>query len=177
MVTRRFLGFIVLAIVAGCVVGVGGGVFGSPASSSITTTALTTETTIASAGRSSAALGAEWTCNVMGRIRGPKCLRAIILAPGVPQELARVRGCDRDALHSCAPGSFHSRNRILHANGDATGREIAVSLLRHARQIPSIRLMEWATGIDLIVAKEGPASGRVIGATLLDGEVTATSDG
>src|SRR5258708_1314276 len=64
----------------------------------------------------------------------------------------------------------HSRNRILHANGDATGREIAVSLLRHVRKIPSIRLMEWTTGIDLIVAKAGPAAGRVIGATLLDGE-------
>ncbi|WP_260703832.1 L-aspartate oxidase [Edaphobacter flagellatus] len=59
----------------------------------------------------------------------------------------------------------HSRSRILHANGDATGREIAVSLLRHVREIPSIRLMEWTTGIDLIVE-----AGRVTGATLLDGE-------
>src|ERR1700677_1124725 len=37
----------------------------------------------------------------------------------------------------------HSLSRILHANGDATGREIAVSLLRHARSIPQIELMEW----------------------------------
>jgi len=59
----------------------------------------------------------------------------------------------------------HSRSRILHANGDATGREIAVSLLRHVREIPSIRLMEWTTGIDLILN-----GGRVAGATLLDGE-------
>lgn len=59
----------------------------------------------------------------------------------------------------------HSRSRILHANGDATGREIAVSLLRHVRDIPTIRLMEWTTGIDLIVE-----AGRVTGATLLDGE-------
>lgn len=59
----------------------------------------------------------------------------------------------------------HSRSRILHANGDATGREIAVSLLRHARQIPAIELMEWTTSVDLLV--EG---GRVVGATLLDGE-------
>src|SRR5580704_7804765 len=28
----------------------------------------------------------------------------------------------------------HSLSRILHANGDATGREIAVSLLRHERE-------------------------------------------
>jgi L-aspartate oxidase len=63
----------------------------------------------------------------------------------------------------------HSRSRILHANGDATGREIAVSLLRHVREggvrAGSIELMEWTTSVDLIV--EG---GRVVGATLLDGE-------
>jgi L-aspartate oxidase len=59
----------------------------------------------------------------------------------------------------------HSRNRILHANGDATGKEIAVSLLRHVRSIPSIRLLEWTTGIDLIIN-----ANRVAGATLLDGE-------
>jgi L-aspartate oxidase len=59
----------------------------------------------------------------------------------------------------------HSRSRILHANGDATGKEIAVSLLRHVRTIPNIRLMEWATGIDLLTDK-----GRITGATLLDGE-------
>jgi L-aspartate oxidase len=59
----------------------------------------------------------------------------------------------------------HSRSRILHANGDATGKEIAVSLLRHVREIDSIELMEWTTGVDLLVEEE-----RVVGATLLDGE-------
>ena len=58
----------------------------------------------------------------------------------------------------------HSRSRILHANGDATGREIAVSLLRHVREIPSIELMEWTTSVDLRVE-----DGRVVGASLLDG--------
>lgn len=59
----------------------------------------------------------------------------------------------------------HSRSRILHANGDATGKEIAVSLLRHVREMESIELMEWTTGVDLLVE-----NGRVVGATLLDGE-------
>jgi L-aspartate oxidase len=59
----------------------------------------------------------------------------------------------------------HSLSRILHANGDATGREIAVSLLRHVKEIPQIELMEWTTSVDLIVE-----DGRVVGATLLDGE-------
>lgn len=61
----------------------------------------------------------------------------------------------------------HSRSRILHANGDATGKEIAVSLLRHVRSIPCIHLLEWTTGIDLIIE---PNNGSIAGATLLDGE-------
>jgi len=59
----------------------------------------------------------------------------------------------------------HSLSRILHANGDATGREIAVSLLRHVREIANIELLEWATTVDLLVE-----DGQVAGVTLLDGE-------
>jgi len=59
----------------------------------------------------------------------------------------------------------HSRSRILHANGDATGREIAVSLLRHVRELSGVELMEWTTSVDLLLEE-----GRVVGATLLDGE-------
>jgi L-aspartate oxidase len=59
----------------------------------------------------------------------------------------------------------HSLPRILHANGDATGREIAQSLLRIAKQETNITLAEWTTCIDLIVR-----NGRVIGVTLLDRE-------
>jgi L-aspartate oxidase len=59
----------------------------------------------------------------------------------------------------------HSLPRILHAHGDATGREIALSLLRHVRGLERVELMEWATNVDLIV--EGA---RVVGATLLDRE-------
>lgn len=58
----------------------------------------------------------------------------------------------------------HSRSRILHANGDATGREIATSLLRQVRAMKAVELMEWTTGVDLLVD-----AGRVVGATLLDG--------
>src|ERR1700761_8688723 len=59
----------------------------------------------------------------------------------------------------------HSRSRILHANGDATGREIAVSLLRHVRGMQQVELMEWTTSVDLLME-----DGRVVGASLLDGE-------
>ncbi len=56
----------------------------------------------------------------------------------------------------------HSRNRILHANGDATGREIARALLATAKGIPNIALLEWTMLTELMVE-----SGRVIGAVLL----------
>jgi L-aspartate oxidase len=57
----------------------------------------------------------------------------------------------------------HSRNRILHANGDATGAEIGRSLLAHARAQKNITLLEWTTTADLIVE-----DGAVEGAVLLD---------
>ncbi len=57
----------------------------------------------------------------------------------------------------------HSRNRILHANGDATGAEIGRALLAHARTHPAIELLEWTTCTDLI-RDEG---GRVAGVELL----------
>jgi L-aspartate oxidase len=57
----------------------------------------------------------------------------------------------------------HSRNRILHANGDATGAEIGRSLLEHARAQKNISLLEWTMCVDLLV--EGD---EVIGLTVLD---------
>lgn len=59
----------------------------------------------------------------------------------------------------------HSRNRILHAHGDATGAEIARSLLRHARAMERIELLEWTTTFDLTLE-----NGVVTGVDLLDRE-------
>jgi L-aspartate oxidase len=59
----------------------------------------------------------------------------------------------------------HSRNRILHANGDATGAEIGRSLLAHAQRQPGVTLLEWTTTVDLIVEE-----GEVRGAVLLDAD-------
>jgi L-aspartate oxidase len=62
----------------------------------------------------------------------------------------------------------HSRNRILHANGDATGREIGRALLAHATATRGITLLPWTLLTDLLAS-----DGRVRGALLLDenGEV------
>jgi L-aspartate oxidase len=58
----------------------------------------------------------------------------------------------------------HSRNRVLHAHGDSTGREIARSLWEKARSLKTISIREFEFTTDLLV--EGD---RVIGATLIDG--------
>src|SRR5271155_731061 len=59
----------------------------------------------------------------------------------------------------------HSRNRILHANGDATGAEIGRSLLAHARALKNVSLLEWTMCIDLLVDGD-----EVVGLTVLDHE-------
>ncbi len=56
----------------------------------------------------------------------------------------------------------HSRNRILHANGDATGREISRSLLAHARTTKNVELAEWTMITGLVVE-----NGRCVGVELL----------
>ncbi len=55
----------------------------------------------------------------------------------------------------------HSRPRILHANGDATGAEISRSLVAHAHAHPHIKFAEWTMVTKLLMADD-----RVIGAEL-----------
>jgi L-aspartate oxidase len=56
----------------------------------------------------------------------------------------------------------HSRNRVLHAHGDSTGREIAQTLYRKAASLPNITFHSYAATIDLLL-DEG-----VCGASLWD---------
>jgi len=57
----------------------------------------------------------------------------------------------------------HSRNRVLHAHGDSTGREIGRALSRKAEAIKSISLREFEFTTDLLVR-----DGRVVGVRVLD---------
>ncbi len=68
----------------------------------------------------------------------------------------------------------HSLNRILHAKGDATGREIARALLEHVRGLAHVEMREWTTTVDLVVHE-----GRVVGISLLgpDGGLTEVRAG
>jgi L-aspartate oxidase len=68
----------------------------------------------------------------------------------------------------------HSLNRILHAHGDATGREIARALLERVRGLGSVELREWTTTVDFVME-----DARVCGVTLLgrDGVVSQVRAG
>ncbi|MEW6110334.1 MAG: L-aspartate oxidase [Nitrospirota bacterium] len=71
----------------------------------------------------------------------------------------------------------HSRRRILHAHGDATGKELERVLLNKVRSFPSVRKYPFAYTVDLIikdskchgayVLKEGNIVALLAGATVL----------
>jgi L-aspartate oxidase len=69
----------------------------------------------------------------------------------------------------------HSRNRVLHAHGDSTGREIGRALYRKAAAIEPISFLEFEFTTDLLLE-----AGRVTGVRVLDQsgqlhEIRATS--
>ena len=49
----------------------------------------------------------------------------------------------------------HSRNRILHAQGDATGQEISKTLIQKARSSGSIHLLSHSYAVDLLIGSDG----------------------
>ncbi|TAL24097.1 MAG: L-aspartate oxidase [Nitrospirae bacterium] len=55
----------------------------------------------------------------------------------------------------------HSRKRILHAHGDATGKELERVLLNKARSFPSVKKYPFAFTVDLIV-KDGECYGAYV---------------
>ena len=57
----------------------------------------------------------------------------------------------------------HSRNRILHAHGDSTGREIARALYAKASSIPNIAFHSFSATVDLLLR-----NGQVTGALVFD---------
>ncbi len=62
----------------------------------------------------------------------------------------------------------HSYARILHAYGDATGRELAGTLIRKVRESDNVRISENSFAIDLVTDE-----GRCVGAlALIDGKET-----
>src|SRR5882672_4225035 len=69
----------------------------------------------------------------------------------------------------------HSRNRILHAHGDSTGREILRALYAKAKTLPSISVFEFEFSTDLLTD-----DGRVCGVRLItekgqEGAITSSA--
>ncbi|GAB7005922.1 L-aspartate oxidase [Nocardioides sp. AN3] len=56
----------------------------------------------------------------------------------------------------------HRRDRIAHANGDATGAEIQRALIEAVRRAPEIRVFEHAMVVDLVTAEDGAVAGLTI---------------
>src|SRR5262249_41992464 len=65
----------------------------------------------------------------------------------------------------------HSRSRILHAQGDSTGREILRALFAKARSLERIQIRAHAFTIELLTE-----DGRVTGLRFLDGPKDTTHD-
>jgi L-aspartate oxidase len=72
--------------------------------------------------------------------------------------------CDAHGLLRTREGA-HSRPRILHANGDATGAEISRSLVAHAHAHPRIKFAEWMMLSRLLVQDR-----QVVGAEIMPAE-------
>ncbi len=66
-----------------------------------------------------------------------------------------------DGTLSLTQEGGHTAARILHATGDATGREIERALLDHARRHPRIRFLEHAFAVDLVTS-EGECQGALL---------------
>src|SRR5579864_728626 len=55
----------------------------------------------------------------------------------------------------------HSRKRVLHAHGDSTGHEIALTLHRQASALPSVRYQSYAAVTDLLM-EDGAVCGAMV---------------
>lgn len=94
----------------------------------------------------------------------------ILTAEG-PERIRRLlelgMGFDRGAGGELALGreAAHSRRRILHARGDATGAELVRTLAAAVRGAPEVDIYEETFAVDLVVVE-----GRVVGVMAVDGE-------
>jgi L-aspartate oxidase len=82
--------------------------------------------------------------------------------PGAIAELVRFGApFDRDASGTLALGreAAHSRRRIVHANGDGTGRAVLDALVAEVRRTPSIRVVEQTAATDLVLDATGAVRG------------------
>jgi len=68
---------------------------------------------------------------------------------------------DEDGELSLTREGGHSASRILHATGDATGKEISRTLIERSRAHPRIRFLEHAFAVDLVTS-HGECQGALV---------------
>jgi len=93
-----------------------------------------------------------------------------VLVEGGPAEIRRLidwgAGFDaEDGRLLFAREGAHSRSRVLHAEGDSTGRALARCLYQQAARLAGVEFRSFAAVVDLMVAGD-----RVCGAWAMDGE-------
>jgi L-aspartate oxidase len=88
--------------------------------------------------------------------------------PAVEQLIGWGAEFDRDGARlAFTREGAHSRNRILHAQGDSTGREIARTLYRKAASLQNVRLASYSSISDLLPSGDG------VGGAVLNGQPVA----
>jgi L-aspartate oxidase len=97
---------------------------------------------------------------------GPKRVEELL---GIGTEFDRAAGGELERTREGA----HSLSRILHAKGDATGREIARALLAHVANLTGVTLREWKTTVDLLVEENCVAGVTLLSAAGVVAEVRA----
>jgi L-aspartate oxidase len=104
-------------------------------------------------------LHAEDTIRVGGGLVDPAI--AHLVAEAAPRAIETLQRWgvtfDRDEAGNLMPGleAGHSRKRIVHAGGDATGHKIIVALTETARRTPSITLREDTAALSLTRDEQG----------------------
>src|SRR6266699_825532 len=106
------------------------------------------------------------TLNAGDGLCNPEAARVLVEdAPGRIEELiAWGTQFDREGTKlTFGREGAHSRNRILHAHGDSTGREIQRALYARAKAIPEIAIHEFEFSTDLV-----SHDGRIVGVRVMD---------
>ena len=101
--------------------------------------------------------------------------RILAEAPAAIADLvARGARFDRDAAGALKLGleAAHSRRRIVHAEGDATGREIMRAVVAAVRACPSILVLDDVDGRRLLTDVEGGVVGVLAARSLISGAET-----
>lgn len=108
-----------------------------------------------------------------GLVDAAAAARILAEAPAAIADLvARGARFDRDAAGALKLGleAAHSRRRIVHAEGDATGREIMRAVVAAVRACPSVTVLEGVEARRLLLDADGAVAGVLAARTTVGGD-------